>query len=857
MPAHTIFLTLTGNEEEWLERHHREVVVLFDQNFPPLLYPASDGQTQGLAVELLSRMEKRLGLTFARKRVGSSTEIESELRSGRAVIVPAFVNTPRRNKYTLFTPPYIDIPLAVIARKGLKEKTSLSDFRGMRVAVKQGPAAELLNDRFPGFFEIVEVETIRKGLWDVSFGVVDAMVANLASASHFIDREGLPNLQVVNDEGILFPVCFATGARQPVLHAILAKTLADIPRSQIEELRKLWLKNPLITTERLRFLRLTLVLSGVAMLLFFLNAQWLKRKLQKSLRTISRQESRLRSLVEEAPLGIFTSTLDEGGRYLEANGKMAEILGYPSREALLSGVTSIRDQLYANPERRSQFLARIRRDGKIINEELEFKRPDGSRCWISLNMRRATRSNGAPVLEGFCQDISDLLTLREAEAEANRQMEFKAYHDPLTSLGNRRGCLKDLHEWLGNPGRGPLALLFFDIDHFKDINHIYGFSMGDALLIQVAERLKSIQETTGKAYRVGGDHFAAIGPAASFQEALELGNRIRDALNNRFQLEREQIEVSFSFGLAWQTPQEENADQLLNRATAAHHVAKRSEADHIIPYDQPLREQQLRRIAINRNLRGALFRGEFTLVYQPIMDARDNGLYGFEALLRWNSRAHGPINPAEFIPIAEESGQIVALGEFVLERACRFWTASGLAERELELSVNVCGKQFAQEGFLKQLKTILYRTQMPPHLLKLEITETALMKNARDTAVKLEQLKILGVAISIDDFGTGYSSLDYLGRFAADTLKIDMSFIQKMETDEKSLELVKAMTHLADTFNMDVVAEGVETEGQKTLLDTLGCRFHQGFYFSSPVPEPELMEYIRRHSPDSDRQALP
>jgi diguanylate cyclase (GGDEF)-like protein len=392
---------------------------------------------------------------------------------------------------------------------------------------------------------------------------------------------------------------------------------------------------------------------------------------------------------------------------------------------------------------------------------------------------------------------------------------------------------------------GGMSILYFDICQFANINHAYGHRWGDELLTLVAERLTRLKEYGMTAYRVGGDQFAVLSRSNRPRDAMDYARRVRDAVRQPYSLDREEVEVEFAFGLAFCGEPEKCVDKVLSQAAIAHMRAKKMKDSSIVMYDARIHQSFLRNLFLGKAIPQGVSSGEFYLEFQPVIDIGAEKFYGMEALLRWNSSNHGMISPGEFIPIAEENNQIALLGEFALEQACLFWKGSGFIEEDLILSVNVSGKQFAQQGFFGRLKNVLDRTGMPPRSLKLEVTETALMENARDTVPKLQNLRNLGVQISIDDFGTGYSSLDYLRQFSADTMKIDMSFVQKMEKDGKSYELVRAMIDLARTFEMTVIAEGVETAEQSRLLQELGCCVHQGFYYSHPLSPEDAPEFFK------------
>lgn len=476
--------------------------------------------------------------------------------------------------------------------------------------------------------------------------------------------------------------------------------------------------------------------------------------------------------------------------------------------------------------------------------------------WVLSKAQVFSRDeNGKPtVVMGIILDIQKFKDAETrlklevlAKEETKKRLEYEAYHDPLTALGNRSKCMRDIQDVLDDKKNSDfLGLIFFDIENFGQVNQAYGHSVGDELLQAIARNLLHLVSGQGKAHRVGGDQFAVLKTGKSAVDFESFGRYIRERLLTTYFIQGEKIEIDFVFGIGFNNNDNEKADSILNMAVLAHKEAKKRKDGTLVIYDQDISEKENRRLTIGKNIKTGLVNGEFYLKYQPLINSRTGLLHGCEALLRWENPQYGTISPGEFIPVAEETGQISMLGEWALENAFRYWTVSGMTFKGLILSINVSGHQFSQQGFSEQIETLLSRTKVDPKTVELEVTETALMKNARESVTKLTRLRKLGVRISIDDFGTGYSSLDYLHQLSADTLKIDLSFVQKLERDEKTQEIVRAMINLARIFEMEVVGEGVETENQKDILRNLTCDFLQGYLFSRPVEGTHLLELLDR-----------
>ncbi len=374
----------------------------------------------------------------------------------------------------------------------------------------------------------------------------------------------------------------------------------------------------------------------------------------------------------------------------------------------------------------------------------------------------------------------------------------------------------------------------------KNINKAYGLAIGDQILTLVAERLSQFTENGVKVYRTGADEFSALLQGPDPEKVSALAQSISDLIREPYRLKDKSFHVGFVFGLTLFSSNSQRCETPINEAAFAHLQAKKNPHHPMVIYDDRLHQAYMRRLALEKEMPDALARGEFFLVFQPILDQKNRKLYGFESLMRWNSKNHGPVSPGEFIPIAEECGFIMQLGEWAVEKACRFWIEKGLCQDPLTLSMNVSGQQFLDQALLLRFTKVLEKTGFDPKRLCLEITESTLMTQVLETEKKLRQFRDLGIKISIDDFGTGYSSLEYLHRFPVDILKIDMSFVHKMERDPKTRELIKVMKHMVDIFGLELVAEGVETEAQQTLLSEIGCHLQQGFFYSRPLPEKDF-----------------
>jgi diguanylate cyclase (GGDEF)-like protein len=427
-------------------------------------------------------------------------------------------------------------------------------------------------------------------------------------------------------------------------------------------------------------------------------------------------------------------------------------------------------------------------------------------------------------------------------SESKEHFRHAAYHDTLTGLPNRLLFTDHLRMAIERTRRDAnyaFAVLFLDADRFKNINDSLGHTYGDQLLTEIAQRLQSCTRQLDTVARFGGDEFALLLDGISAPEdALRVAQKIQDELLVPFDLNGHEAFTSASIGIALSGAGYNHPEDVLRDADTAMYRAKGGgKARHEV-FDRAMHTRAVKMLRLENDLRRALERQEFRVHYQPILTLKTGELAGFEALVRWERPDRGLVSPADFIPLAEETGMIVPLGLWVLEEACnqlREWQLASPANRALTMSVNLSGKQLTQADVAEQVRNVLYRTNLDPRHLKLEITESVVMENAESAAVVLSSLRALGLGLSIDDFGTGYSSLSYLHRFPVNTLKVDRSFVSRMTSGDENLEIVRTIVTLAKNLGMDVVAEGIETGEQLAQLKALKCDYGQGYFFAKPL----------------------
>jgi diguanylate cyclase (GGDEF)-like protein len=429
------------------------------------------------------------------------------------------------------------------------------------------------------------------------------------------------------------------------------------------------------------------------------------------------------------------------------------------------------------------------------------------------------------------QSLAELSRLKE-------ELRFQAYHDPLTGLANRTLFVERVEAQLAQPSPGGMpVLLFLDLDDFKIVNDTMGHAAGDRLLVDVADRIRDVLRPTDVAARLGGDEFAVLldeGP--ELQKAVIVADRIIESLRAPFLIQGQDIAVSASIGVAAARMGTEAADELLRNADVAMYKAKGSGKNRVSVFEPTMHAAIVARHALSADLSRSLGRGELLVFFQPIVAIRGPVVTGFEALVRWRHPTRGLVNPAEFIPLAEETGVITTLGRYVLAEACRQaarWAPHADRDRPLTVAVNLSAQQLQETDFVDALVAVLEETGIQPEQLVLEMTETVMFHDTSTTLARLEAIRNLGVRIAIDDFGTGYSSLGYLRRFRVDILKIAREFVAPADHSDE-WAFASAIVALGRTLGLTIVAEGVESVGQLERLRALGCELGQGYLFGRP-----------------------
>ncbi len=554
---------------------------------------------------------------------------------------------------------------------------------------------------------------------------------------------------------------------------------------------------------------------------------------------LEKREQRFRALVEKSWSGV--ALLDEHLAFSYSGASTERLLGYGETDLVGTSFLS-----YVHPREREAVRetlgALAKGTGHESQSELRFRHSNGSWMWLEAFAQNMLHDASVSAIVLNYRDV----TQRKA---TEKQLEYQAYYDTLTGLPNRllfRDRVVNAIAHARRNRRG-IAVMYLDLDHFKLVNDSLGHSLGDALLAEVGTRLQGCVRASDTISRLGGDEFTILLMDTSSQEVIAaVARKILQSLSHPFRVGGHELFVTASIGISTFPGDGDEVETLLKSADSAMYRAKELGRNQAQMFMASMNERYGRRLALEQSLHHALEREELVVHYQPIFDRNRKKIVSLEALVRWQHPTRGLVPPADFIGLAEETGLVVPIGEWVLRQVCRdlrTWRENGLPS--LRIGVNISAPQFQQISFPKVVASIMSEFSCDPAGLEFEITETVAVQNIDVTMNTMRELKELGIRIAIDDFGTGQSSLVYLKRFPIDTVKIDRAFVREVTTDESAAAIVSYVINLAHTLRLSVVAEGVETEEQWSFLKLNACDQMQGFLFSHPLPADEVEAFVR------------
>ena len=817
----------------------------------PKVYVDASGRATGIFVDLLGEVARSEDWTLEFVPCEWQACLAS-LEAGRIDLMPDVAYSVQRDQRFDFHQVPVMHSWSQIYRAPNVPIYSILDLEGKRVALLEGSIqAQLFNELVAGFgvkLKLLTVSSLDEAFQFVASGKADAAIANHFFGSRNSARYRLVETPIVFNPSRLF---FATGEGRDraLLDAIDAhlRRWRNDPGSMYFAIIKQWGGQVPDTAVPRAF---WWGLSAVAGLLLLASALALLLRAQvvartRKLQAAHEEVSRFKALFDQSTFCAWIADLD--GRLVYANACCAALRG-GSPQGLI-GQSCLTLYAPAGQEVAEAYWRSVREGGPVAAQELlQLDAENRVRPMLSSGLLMRDAQGRPELLACTAVDISE-------RKQAEEKIHQLAFYDALTGLPNRRLLMDHLQHALASSERhgGGGALLFIDLDHFKTINDTLGHDVGDQLLREVAARLRYCVRLGDTVARLGGDEFivliedldADLELAASQAEGV--GRKIMAALSQPYRLGGSPQHSTPSVGVALFMDGRVQADELLRQADLAMYQAKAEGRNGLRFFDPRMQTVVSARAALLSDLRVALQTGQLSLHIQPQVD-HGGRVTGAEALLRWQHPRRGYVSPAEFIPVAEDSGLMHEVGLWVLQQAARLlvaWAALPVL-RELTLAINVSVQQFRHPDFVAQVRETLLHSGVDAARLEIEITESLLMDNVEDVIAKMEALRAQGVRFSLDDFGTGYSSLAYLKRLPLDQLKIDASFVRDLLSDPNDAAIVRTIIALAGSLGLQVVAEGVETEAQRQALADLGCPAYQGYLYSRPLPSADFEAHVQQ-----------
>lgn len=806
---------------------------------PPKLYVNNNGQPDGILWQLLDAMAAAAGWQL-QPVVCEWNDCLRLLEQRQLDVMPDVASSDARDlRFDFHQEPALFSWSQIYERPGAGI-INLLDLDGLRVAVLEGSIQrEYLENLLPGFDVTVQwvvMDDLGHAFDAVAQGRADVVVSNHYYGDLRASGLGLNRTPIIFQPAQLY-YAVPSGAHQPVLQAMdafLTDWKADPQSPYFDALRPYQAlddNNPLPL-----WLIWSLAVTSVALLLALGFSFLLRLKVNERTRSLVASENRLNTILNSVEAYIYIK--DHKLRYQYANRKVCELFGLPAEQIIGKTDAAFFDE--ATCEHLYENDMRVLRSGeRVADEESNIMASDQQEhVFISVKLPLRNPDGSIYALCGISTDVTEHKQIRN-------QLHQLAFFDALTGLPNRRLVLDRLDHAMASRQKTGFegALLLIDLDHFKTVNDTLGHDIGDLLLQQVARRLERGLLTTDSAGRLGADEFVLIveDVALNANDALvrvrDMAEFLRSQLAQPFDLRGTEFICSVSVGVAMFSDAGGDTDALLKGADLALAAAKSSGRNMVRFFNPAMQVEVTRRTRIENALRKAIEHNSLALYLQPQINV-DGKTVSLEALLSMTDQALGEVSPGDFIPVAETSGLIVPLGEWVITRACEIlaqWQQSPTL-RALSLAVNVSPRQFHHPGFAEHVMACLEKHKVPGSSLVLEVTESLLIDDVDTTVLKMQVLGAQGIQFALDDFGTGYASLSYLKRLPLTQLKIDQSFVRDLLVDQNDEAIVKTIIALGNSLDLQVVAEGVETRAQAMRLQEMGCHFFQGYYFGRPQP---------------------
>ena len=827
-------LHLTFREKQWLEAHPHIRVVL-DPDWAPVEYRNKSGDYEGISLDYLDRIEKLLNIKLDVVKGLSWQDGVDAVKNKQADMFASVARTDQRESYLLFTRPYIDMPIRIFARNDVSYIGNLENLSDKRIAVVEGYAIQdwLQNDH--PHLNIVGVPTPAAGLSMVARGEIDIFIGNLVTATYYLGKYGLSNVRVAGETPYSNNQSMAVRNDWPLFLGILQKALDAIPQSERKTVYNRWMSIRFERAENYTLLGWVILASIILLLAALYWNRSLNQLVRNRTHELAESELRFRSFFERN-LSVMMIIEPDSGNIVEANHSAVNYYGYPRHQLLNMSISDINTM----PKETNAEFRRRAKEERQNHFTFEHRLASGE--------LRDVEVYSTPIVSGNRQMLFSIVHDITERKHAEQQIARQAHYDALTGLPNRVLAMDRLYQMMHEADRSQhkVAVMFIDLDDFKKINDTLGHDVGDMLLVDAAERISGAIRDADTVGRLGGDEFIVlIGNLVDGNAVVPVAEKILDCFRNAFHIQSRDLMLTASIGIAIYADDGDNTVALLRNADSAMYHAKEHGRNTFAFFTEAMNQSVSRRLSLEEQMGGALERNEFYLCYQPKIEVSSNKIVGVEALLRWNNATLGPVSPGEFIPVAEQSGMIVPIGEFVLREALQVLSECHRRfGKHITMAINLSPRQFRDPRLVDFIEDSVAQANIPWHSLELEITESVLMTGLSYIDQAVATLDARGAGLAMDDFGTGYSSLGYLRQFPFDVLKIDRSFINDITVDNHDLELVNAIISMAHSLGMQVVAEGVETQEQLNILAAQGCDLVQGFLLGKPILKKELFDLL-------------
>jgi len=814
------------------------LTVAIDDNYPPYIFRDDAGNIQGILPDLWRLWSERTGIAVDIQAMDWSAA-QRLMAEGKADVIDTIFRTEPREKVLSFSAPYATVDVPLFFHKDLSGIVDAKSAKGFTIGAKDGDACiDWLGRQgidsirvYPSYEEVVAATAAK----DVLVACVD-----LPPALYLMYKSGVQDLLRYTEPLYSGQFHWAVSKSRPDLMHLVQDGFDRISPRERQVIEERWFGFSLSDRVQAEMVRASLKYVGAALGLAGLLLVWnwmLRRQVGRktaslclAMDELAESEGRFRTIFENVNDAIFIHEKGSG-RLLMVNRRMREMYRIPDDLPLES--IPFERICEGTPPYSWVEATEWMRAATLQPQQFEWlaRTWDGELFWVEVSIRSASLAEGQDRLLVVVRDISD-------RKLAQARLEFMAHHDPLTELPNRV-LLRDRVAQaitLAERETRRVALVFLDLDHFKTVNDSLGHVAGDRLLKDVAGRLRGVMRESDTVARLGGDEFVVVlNQVRDGDSVADVAEKIMKAMEAPIFVDDQEITTSVSMGIALYPDDGEDFDTLLKKADAAMYHAKQAGRSGYRFFAARMNADAMAHLNLRSGLHRALERGEFQLYYQPQVDLRDGRLLGAEALIRWNHPERGLVSPAEFIPVAEDSGLIVPMGDWVLREACRqaaLWQAHG---RGMTVAVNLSPLQFRRGDLEGGVRQALSESGLDPTLLELELTESILIQDHQTVMEVARRLGDIGVQLSIDDFGTGYSSLAYLKRFQVDKLKIDQSFVRGVQGDAENAAITQAIIQMAHSLNLLVIAEGVEEDDAAQLLRGQGCDLAQGYLFGRPM----------------------